>query len=85
MLCVYCGARRKWKSQKIALGTCRAGAVGLVALIPRNVREVKACKKSSSASDDQAETIDPGPTAAVDACDAVATGWDERMPEVEKR
>jgi hypothetical protein len=42
-------------------------------------------QENSSASDDQAETIDPGPTAAVDACDAVATGRDERMPEIEKR
>jgi hypothetical protein len=41
---------------------------------------MQACENSSSASDNQTKTIDPGPTAAVDACDAVATRRDERVP-----
>jgi hypothetical protein len=61
-------------------GDMQTGAVGSIA---RNMRKVKHAR-FSSASDDQAETIDPGPTAAVDACDAVAARRDERMPEVEK-
>jgi hypothetical protein len=36
-----------------------------------------------SACDDKAESIDPGPTAAVDACDAVAAGWDECVSVIE--
>ena len=36
-----------------------------------------------SACDDEAESVDPWPTAAVDACNAVAAGWDERVPMIE--
>jgi len=36
-----------------------------------------------SACDDEAESVDPGPTAAVDAGDAVAAGWDECVSVVE--
>lgn len=46
--------------------------------------EIAKVKRSiASACDDQAEAIDPGPTAAVDACDAVAAWWDERVPVIE--
>jgi len=37
----------------------------------------------SSACDDKAKSVDPGPTAAVDACDAVAAGWDEGVSVIE--
>ena len=36
-----------------------------------------------SACDDEAKSVDPGPTAAVDAGDAVAAGWDERVSVIE--
>lgn len=36
-----------------------------------------------SACDDEAESVDPWPTAAVDACNAIAAGWDERVPMIE--
>jgi hypothetical protein len=40
-------------------------------------------EEEPSACDDEAEPINPGPTAAVDACDAVTPGWDECVSVIE--
>ena len=38
----------------------------------------------TSACDDETESVDPRPTAAVDTCDAVAARWDEGVSVIER-
>jgi hypothetical protein len=80
MLCVLrCQADKEKPENRAGDMQSRSGWSGSIDS-PKPAKS-KACKKNSSASDDQAETIDPGPTAAVDACDAVAARRDKRMPK----
>jgi hypothetical protein len=59
---------------------CCSGVLKVLANGSSN--KIAKVKKTESACDDQADSINPGTTAAVDTCDTVAAGWDERVPEI---